>query len=195
MEEIIQKEVVNDYFTAGIKAEVILDMLLRPVLEKVLNQLLRRKDQGERVSRLPFWQDRRRRPRCLRRILGGDSRSHRAYVVFYPAQLYQNGFLGEYHRCENHGQRGQIKAKKRVWRAFVERIQTFYSQPAVYAQLRTRPGIYACCRDIYSGQRRQAERRAFIARFSALRYDGGGDLRRSHVNDFHNRYYRAFDLS
>lgn len=46
MEEIIQKEVVNDYFTAGIKAEVILDMLLRPVLEKVLNQLLRRKDQG-----------------------------------------------------------------------------------------------------------------------------------------------------
>ncbi|MCR5452251.1 MAG: hypothetical protein K6F00_06445, partial [Lachnospiraceae bacterium] len=46
IKELIRDEAVHDYFTAGIKAEVILDMLLRPVLEKVLSQLLKGKDQG-----------------------------------------------------------------------------------------------------------------------------------------------------
>ena len=46
LKTIIYKEVVNDYYTAGIKAEVIIDMLLRPVLEKVLSQLLEEEDQG-----------------------------------------------------------------------------------------------------------------------------------------------------
>lgn len=39
LKTIIYKEVVNDYYTAGIKAEVILDMLLRPELERVLGRL------------------------------------------------------------------------------------------------------------------------------------------------------------
>ncbi len=39
LKKIISEEVVNDYYTAGIKAEVILDMLLRPVIENVLGGL------------------------------------------------------------------------------------------------------------------------------------------------------------
>ncbi len=54
VKSIIQDELINDYYTAGIKAEVILDMLLRPVLEKTLGQLLGGEDQEVRFITKEF---------------------------------------------------------------------------------------------------------------------------------------------